>query len=112
MHSNNHASCNDTRLEVIGHYHQLQHSYKGIKIASLNVNRIRGHHDELRYLLANTGHHITALNETNVDKDVPDQLIEMDGYKLERKDRTSIWGWVGSHLSERPHQLYCWKECY
>ena len=40
-------------------------------------------------MLVNTGFHVLALNETNVDNDVPDQIIDIDGYKNERKDRTS-----------------------
>ena len=51
--------------------HQLQHSHKGLKIASHNVNGIRDHHYELRYLVTNIGFHILTLNETKVDKDVP-----------------------------------------
>ena len=84
MHSKSNALFNDARLEVIGYYHQLEHSHKGIKIASLNVSRIRGHHDQLRYLLANTGLHILALIEAKVDKDIPDQIIDMDGCKFEQ----------------------------
>ena len=36
----------------IDHYHRLQHSHKGLKIASLNVNGIRGHHYELKHFFS------------------------------------------------------------
>ena len=59
---------------------RLQHSHKGLKIASLNVNGLRGHHDELKHLLDNARFHVLALNETKVDNDVPDQIIDIEGY--------------------------------
>ena len=82
----------------IDHYHRLQYSHKSFKIASLNVNGIRGHHDELKNLLVNTGFHVLALNKTKVDNDVPDQIIDIDGYKNERKDRTSRGGGIAIYL--------------
>ena len=61
-HSNNYDY--DTRGgEYIDHYHGLRHSHKGLQIASLNVNGIRGYHDELKHLLANIRLHVLALNE-------------------------------------------------
>ena len=60
----------------IDHYHRLQHSHKGLKIASLTVIGTRGHHDELKHLVVDTGLHVLALNETKVDNDVPDQTIK------------------------------------
>ena len=62
---------------VADNYHRLQRLRKGIKMASLNINGIRGHHDELKNLLANTGIHVLALNETKVDKDMPDQIVDI-----------------------------------
>ena len=90
IHSNN--NIYDSRRDDIDHYHWLQHSHKSLKIASLNLNRIRGHHDELKHLLVNTGFHVLALNETKVDNDLPDQIIDIDGYRIERKERTSREG--------------------
>ena len=60
----------------IDHYHRLQHSHKGLKIASLTVIGTRGHHNELKHLVVNTGLHVLAPNETKGDNDVPDQTIK------------------------------------
>ena len=82
-HSNNYVY--DATGDEIDHYHQLQHSHKGLKIASLNVNGIRGHHDELKHLLANTGFHVLALNEAKVDNDIPEQLFISTVIRLSAK---------------------------
>ena len=101
VNSNNYVY--DDRMNAIDQYHWLQHSHEGLKIASLNVNGIRGHHGELKKLLANTGFHALAMNETKVDNDVSDQIVDIDGYRIERKDRTSrgdgVAVYLGDHLS-------------
>ena len=84
----------------IDHYHRLQLSHKGLSIASLNVNRIVGHRNELKHLLVNTGFHVLALNEIQVENDVPDQIIDIDGYKIERKDRTSRGSGITIYLRD------------
>ena len=49
----------------------------------------------------NTGFHVLALSETKVDNDVPDQIIDIGGYKIERKDRTSRgWGGIAIYLRD------------
>ena len=80
----------DGRGDNIDHYHQLQHSHKGLKIVSLNVNGIRGHPEKLKHLLANTG----------FDNDVPNQIIDIEGYKIEHKDRTSKEGGIAIYLRD------------
>ena len=70
------------------------------------MNGIRDHHDEIRHLLANSGFHVLAINETHVDNDVPDQVIDIDGYRIEHRDTTSTEGW-GSRISQRSPQLCC-----
>ena len=65
-----------------------------------------GHYDEFKYLSANSGFHVLTLNKTKVDNNVPDQIIYIDDYRIERKNRTSREG-GGSHLSQRSSQLYC-----
>ena len=59
-----------------------------------------GHQVELKHLLANTGFHVLALNETKVDNDVPDQTIDINGYRIERKDSTSRRGVIATYLRD------------
>ena len=50
-------------------------------IASLNVNGLRSHLDEVKLLLKNLGIHILALNETKLDRLVPKELTDIRGYQ-------------------------------
>ena len=45
---------------------------KGMAIASLNVNSLLLHIDEIRMLVKELGIHILALNETKLDKSIGD----------------------------------------
>ena len=51
-------------------------------------------------MLVNTGFHVLAQNETKVDNDVPDQIIDIDGYKIECKDRTSRGGRIAIYIRD------------
>ena len=51
--------------------HQRFGSKKGMAIASLNINGLRSHHDEIKMLLNDKGIRILALNETKLDASVP-----------------------------------------
>ena len=83
--SNSHVYDDRVNATIIDYYHRLQRSHKGLRIASLNVNGIRVHRNELKYLLANTGLHVLAVTETKMDNDVPDEIIDVDVYRIERK---------------------------
>ena len=48
------------------------------KIASLNVNGIKGHHDEMLSMLAHTVSSIFAVNKTKVDASIPDRILDID----------------------------------
>lgn len=58
----------------------------GMAIASLNINGLRRHHDEIKVLLNDQGH-IFALNETKLDVSIPKELTEISGYQQKRLDR-------------------------
>ena len=58
---------------------------KGVAIASLNVNGLRGHLDEVQII---NGIHILALNETKLDPNYPKELTNLEGYQQEGWDRT------------------------
>ena len=61
-------------------------------IASLNINGLRSHHDEIKLLLKDKGILILVLNETKLDGSVPKELTEISGYQLQRLDRTCNGG--------------------
>ena len=52
---------------------------KGLAIASLSVNGLRGCLDEVKLLLSNLGIHFLALNETKLDRKVPKELSAIWG---------------------------------
>ncbi len=61
---------------------------KGIAIASLNVNGLRSHLDEVQLLVHDLGIHILALNETKFDPNYPKEFTAISGYQQERQERT------------------------
>ena len=61
---------------------------KGMVIASLNVNSLLLHLDEVKLLLHEKGIHILAVNETKVDSKITDDLLEIEGFTLHREDRS------------------------
>ena len=73
---------------------------KGMAIASLNVNGLRSHLDEVKLLLKDLGIHILALNETKLPHNYPKDLTCLSGYQQERLDRTSGGGGVSIYIRE------------
>ena len=57
---------------------------KGLSIASLNVNSLQLHFDEIQCLANELGIHVLALNETKSNPRVPKNLISIEGYQVER----------------------------
>ena len=72
---------------------------KGMVIASLNVNSLPAHKDEVETLLKDQGIHILALNETKVHDNIPSDLLQIDGYRFARHDRNRDGGGVGFYIS-------------
>ena len=54
---------------------------KGLLMASLNVNGLRCHLDEINVLVKGMGIDILALNETKLDHSIEKQLTEITGCK-------------------------------
>ena len=50
-------------------------------IASLNVNGLRRHFDEIQNILFSLGIHVLALNETKLDEKHPEELTDITGYQ-------------------------------
>ena len=72
---------------------------KGMVIASLNVNSLPAHKDEVETLLKDQGIHVLALNETKADDNYPSDLLQIDGYIFVRHDRNQDGGGVGFYIS-------------
>ena len=71
-----------------------------MSIASLNVNGLRGHLDEVVLLLKSRNIHILALNETKLDPLYPEDLTMVAGYQQIRHDRTCNGGGVSIYIRE------------
>ena len=65
---------------------------KGFKIASMNVNSLLKHVDEIRHVLLSAPFDIFAINETKIDELISDNEISIPGYSLIRKDRNRAGG--------------------
>ena len=73
-------------------------------IASLNVNSLPLHKDELSMFINDRGIHILALNETKLDKKHQIKLINIKNYKIEREDRNKHRGGVAIYIKESINQ--------
>ena len=72
---------------------------KGMVIASLNINILPAHTDEVEILLKDQGIHILALHETKIDDNYASDLLQIDGYRFFRHDRNRDGGGVGFYIS-------------
>ena len=73
---------------------------KGMAIASLNINGIRGHFDEIKFLLLQLGIHIMALNEIKIDPLYPKELTCIPGYEQVRLERSNHGGGVAIYIKD------------
>ena len=73
---------------------------KGIAIASISVNGLVKHIDEIKLLLIEKNIHILAINETILGETIEDNIISIDKYKLHRKDRNRHGGGVAMYIKE------------
>ena len=69
-------------------------------VASLNVNSLMLHIDEIRLLIKELGIHILAINETKIDKNVHDDLVSIEGYTIKRCDRNRFGGGVAIYIKD------------
>ena len=69
-------------------------------IASLNVNSLLLHIDEIRTLVKDLGIHILAINETKLDGTIDDALVSIDGYSIKRRDRNRNGGGVALYIKD------------
>ena len=69
-------------------------------IASLKVNSLLLHIDEIRMLVNELGIHILALNETKLDKSIDDSLVGIEGYTLKKCHRDRHGGGVAIYIKD------------
>ena len=63
-------------------------------MASLNIDGLRTHQDELKLLMNDLDIDILALNETKLDSSMHQQITEISDYSLLRLDRSRFGGGV------------------
>ena len=67
---------------------------RGFKMASLNINSLLAHIDELRVFMSNNKLDVLAINETKLDDSISDVELNIYGYDLIRRDRHRNGGGV------------------
>ena len=80
--------------------HQQLGFKKDMAIASLNINGLRSHLDEVQLLIRNLGIHIIALNETKLNPEFPKELTCVASYQQERLERTCNGGGVSIYIRD------------
>ena len=73
---------------------------KGLKIASLNVNGLMKHIEEIRVMLINYPFEILAISETKIDSTISDSEIHINGYTIIKKDRTKNGGGIAFYIKD------------
>ena len=71
---------------------------RGLKIASLNINSLLKHIDELRVCVSKQQIDILAINETKLDSNIPMDLISLEGYNWLSMNRNRFGGGVGFYI--------------
>ena len=69
-------------------------------MASLNVNGLRSHLDEVKILVNSMGLDILALNETKLDYSIEHQITDINGYKQLRLDRSRCGGGISIYVKD------------
>ena len=85
---------------LIGQHYQHLGFEKSMTIASLNVNGLRRHFDEIQDILPSLGIHILALNETKLDQKHSEVLTDITWYQQVCLDRTCNGGGVSIYVRE------------
>lgn len=68
-------------------------SHRGFKLASLNINKLTTHIDELRIFLAHNEIDILSINETKLNETISDNEVNILGYDIvRRKQNYRRWG--------------------
>ena len=73
---------------------------RGFKIMSLNIYTLLKHLDELRILVDQEMPHVIGINETKIDSSISDTDIQIEGYRVVRRDRNKWGGGVALFIHE------------
>ena len=84
--------------EIESKCHQRTVSRKGLKMASLNINGLRSHLDEIKVLMHDMKIDILALNETKLDSSIDQQITHISGYSQQRLDRSRFGGGISIYV--------------
>eukprot|EP00794_Sanderia_malayensis_P005200 gene5201-5855_t len=79
---------------------------KGVVVATLNVNSLLHHIDEIRLIIKDLGIHILAINETKLDGSIADDLVGVQGYSIKRCDRNRNGGGVAIYVKDNLFDKY------
>ena len=71
---------------------------RGFKMAFLNIVSVPKNIDEIRYSMSSKHIDLIGFNETRLDLNISDNMIDLDGYDIIRKDRTRNGGGVCIYL--------------
>ena len=80
-----------------GPFQSIQ-NVRGFKIGLLNIASLCKHFDELCIVMENQPFDILAINETRLDKSIPNSLIHLPGYSLSRFDPNRNGGGVCAYI--------------
>ena len=75
-------------------------SCKGFKLASINVNSLGKHIDEIHYILINSPLEVLAINKSKLDGTISDIEVYVPGYVIMRKDRSQSGSGVALYIRE------------
>ena len=88
-------SHNSSESQELGLGHR-----KGMVIASVNVNSLLLHIDEIRTLVKDLGIHILAINETKLDENIHDDLVSIEAYTMRRCDCNRHGGGLAIYIRD------------
>jgi hypothetical protein len=71
---------------------------KNFLICHLNINSMRYKFDEIKELLFDKIVDCLIVSERKIDSTFKDSLFEVDGYKLQRRDRTDSGGGIATFM--------------
>ena len=71
---------------------QILPSQHSLTLASLNINKLTTHIDELKIFLANNDIDILSINETKLNTNTSDDEVHIPGYEIIRRDRVTNGG--------------------
>jgi len=73
---------------------------KGFKLAHINICSLRNKVSEIEEILS-CGIHLLAISETHLDDTFNDAAVDIDGYRIFRKDRNAYGGGVAVYIQKQ-----------